>query len=182
MYKIIEILYKKDVKETIIPLNIKNMNIARKIVKELNQMWIVIKEVEEETVTSYLYSCSQLINKDTSIIIFLETLLNLDNEMDIIRRTLELPMNKKDYIVLLKTNRKIKNTYRAKIQNNYILRIYKEDKKGEYYLTGIMRLGPKFFHWLNEREGIDPHLTYKDLDDVFNQYIYEGNNIYAYVI
>lgn len=169
--------------QLIIPLETRDINLVKRFMEARGEIWVVTKEVEDTTIGDYLYSCSQIVDEeDRTTIIFYDILKNYIGKIDlgeILRRT---TINNYDIVVITKRGRvEVDILYTVDISGRYLNKMGRVDKH-TYNFIGISIFRGKFFKWIRERYGVDPDVINRELDEIINEYLFNGNTIYTYLI
>ncbi len=165
-------------RQVIIPIENRDIHLTRDLLSINKDTWIIFKEVEDTEIGNYLYSCSQIIGqKDKVTVVFYDIFARYIPRIDLNNVFTRLKSVDGDIVVVTKSP----GEYKVDVKDNLVDK-FEKGRGGSYSFIGISLFSGRLFKWVNDRYGLDPSIVYSDLDEVLNQYLYNGHKLYAIII
>ncbi len=169
----------------IIPWENRRIGKAKELIQQNSDVLLIIKEVDDNTYGEYLYSCAQIIREkeEKTTVIFYDILEEYINKINLINMAKKLRKLDMDAIVITsKRDTYDKNTiYSVNTKGDMVVKISCTSKH-PYIFIGMAIFRNKFFKWIKNRYGVDPGIINRDLHEVLNAYLFNGNKVNVLVI
>jgi len=169
----------------IIPWENRRIGKAKELIQRNSDALLIIKEVDDNTYGEYLYSCAQIIKEkeEKTTVVFYDIFKEYINRINLIKVGEKLRKMDMDAIVITR-HQDTCNTgtiYSVSTKGGTVIKMGSTSKHS-YTFIGMAIFRNRFFKWIKNRYGVDPGIINRDLHEILNAYLFNGNKIDVLVV
>jgi len=169
----------------IIPWENRRIGKAKELIQLNSDTPLIIKEVDDNSYGEYLYSCAQIIKEkeEKTLVVFYDILKGYINKINLIKVAQKLRKTNMDTMVIIRPQDtgNTSTIYSVNTKGDTVIKMGRKSKHS-YTFIGMAIFRNKFFKWIKNRYGVDPGIINRDLHEIVNAYLFNGNKINVLIV